>query len=44
MKLTVYARYVEHDELRSEGKYTRQYLYIIGLFKLNNNSACACSG
>ena len=28
------SRYVEHNELRSKGKYTRQYPYVIGLFKI----------
>ena len=28
------SRYVEHNELRSKRKYTRQYLYVIGLFKI----------
>ena len=27
-------RYVEREELRSKGKYTRQYLYVIRLFKI----------
>ena len=27
-------RYVEHDALRSKGKYTRQYPYVIGLFRI----------
>ena len=31
---TVISRYVEREELRSKGRYTRQYLYVIGLFKI----------
>ena len=30
----VISRYVEYEELRSKGKYTRQYPYVIGLFKI----------
>ena len=31
---TVISRYVEREELRSKGRYTRQYPYVIGLFKI----------
>ena len=31
---TLISRYVEREELRSKGKYTRQYPYVIGLFKI----------
>ena len=29
----IISRYIEDDELRSKGKYTRYYQYVIGLFK-----------
>ena len=41
LELSKPAWYIEHDELRSTGKYTRQYPYIKNL---NNNSTCAYSG
>ena len=31
---TVISRYIEHEELRSKGRYTRQYPYVIELFKI----------
>ena len=39
----VISGYIEHEELRSKGKYIRQYLYIIRLFKICIITAHACA-